>query len=246
MTVAITRKEPGAVELRREAARCRDARAARRMLALALVLEGASREEAARAAGMDRQTLRDWVHRYNAEGLPGLHDRHRSGRKPRLTPEQEAELATAVERGPDPRPGRGGTRAAGRPAAPDRGPLRGPAARALGRRGAAPARLHPPVGQAEAPEGGRDGAGGVQKAFAELVAAALPERARGKPVEVWFQDEARVGQQGTLTRVWARRGTRPRAPRDRRYAWAYLFGAVCPERAVGAALVLPYADTEAT
>ena len=46
--------------------------------------------------------------------------------------------------------------------------------------------------------------------------------------------------------MWARRGTRPRAPRDRRYAWAYLFGAVCPERAVGAALVLPYADTEAT
>ncbi len=78
------------------------------------------------------------------------------------------------------------------------------------------------------------------------MAGALPERARGKPVEIWFQDEARVGQQGTLTRVWARRGTRPRAPRDRRYAWAYLFGAVCPERAVGAALVLPYADTEAT
>ena len=60
------------------------------------------------------------------------------------------------------------------------------------------------------------------------------------------KDEARVGRQGTLTRVRARRGTRPRAPRDRRHAWAYLFGAVCPERAVGAALVLPYADTEAT
>src|ERR687883_940184 len=102
MTVAITRKEPGAVELRREAKRCRDARASRRMLALALVLEGSSREEAARAAGMDRQTLRDWVHRYNAEGLPGLHDRRRPGRKPRLTPEQEAALATAVDRGPDP------------------------------------------------------------------------------------------------------------------------------------------------
>src|SRR4051794_8598008 len=102
MTVAITRKEPGAGELRREARRCRDARAARRMLALALVLEGASREEAARAAGMDRQTLRDWVHRYNAEGLAGLRDRPRSGRRPRLTPEQEAELATAVEQGPDP------------------------------------------------------------------------------------------------------------------------------------------------
>src|SRR3954466_3988461 len=102
MTVAITRHEPGAGELRREAARCRDARAARRRLAPALVLEGSSREEAARAAGMDRQTLRDWVHRYNAEGLAGLRDRPRSGRRPRLTPGQEAELAAAVERGPDP------------------------------------------------------------------------------------------------------------------------------------------------
>src|SRR4051812_49549454 len=100
MTVAITRKEPGAVGLRREARRCRDAAASRRMLAL--VLEGASREEAARAAGMDRQTLRGWVHRYDAEGLAGLRDRPRSGREPRLTPGQEAELAAAVERGPDP------------------------------------------------------------------------------------------------------------------------------------------------
>src|SRR3954451_17380142 len=145
-----------------------------------------------------------------------------------------------------PGPGRRGALAPDRPPGADRGPLRGPAARALGRRGAAPARLRPPVGQAEAPEGGRGGAGGVQEGFAEPVAGAPPGRARGKPVEVWFQDEARVGQQGTPTRVWARRGTRPRAPRDRRYAWAYLFGAVCPERAVGAALVLPYADTEAT
>ena len=98
MTIAITRREPGAGELRREAARCRDARAARRMLALALVLEGSSREEAARAAGMDRQTLRDWVHRYNEEGLAGLHDRPRSGRKPRLTAGQEAELVTEIGR----------------------------------------------------------------------------------------------------------------------------------------------------
>ena len=102
MTVAVTRKELGAGDLRGEARRCRDGAASRRMLALALVLEGSSREEAARHAGMDRQTLRDWVHRYNAEGLAGLRDRPRSGRRPRLTPEQEAELAAAVERGPDP------------------------------------------------------------------------------------------------------------------------------------------------
>ena len=57
--------------------------------------------------------------------------------------------------------------------------------------------------------------------------------------------DARVGQQGTLARLWARTGTRPRAPKDCRYAWAYIFGAVCPARATGAALVMPYANTEA-
>ena len=75
--------------------------------------------------------------------------------------------------------------------------------------------------------------------------AVLPETARGKPIEVWWQDEARIGQQGTLTRVWAERGSRPAAPKDRRYAWACLFGAVCPERGVGAGLVLPHASAEA-
>lgn len=77
--------------------------------------------------------------------------------------------------------------------------------------------------------------------------AALPEAvlAAGTPIEVWFQDEARVGQQGTLTYVWAERGSRPRAPKDLRYEWAYLFGAVCAERGVGAALVLPYANADA-
>ena len=75
--------------------------------------------------------------------------------------------------------------------------------------------------------------------------AALPPAATGKPLEVWFQDEARVGQKGTLTRIWARKGTRPRKPRDTRYEWAYLFGAICPARATGAAIVMPYADTAA-
>lgn len=64
-------------------------------------------------------------------------------------------------------------------------------------------------------------------------------------MEIWFQDEARVGQHGTLTRIWAEQGTRPRAPRDTRYEWVYIFGAVCPDRATTAALVMPKADTEA-
>jgi putative transposase len=75
--------------------------------------------------------------------------------------------------------------------------------------------------------------------------AALPPEPAAKPVEVWFMDEARVGQQGTLTRVWARRGSRPRVPRDRRYTWAWLFGAVCPARQTGAAVIMPEVNVDA-
>jgi len=77
------------------------------------------------------------------------------------------------------------------------------------------------------------------------VTAALPPEAAAKPVEVWFTDEARVGQQGTLTRLWAKRGSRPRAARDRRYQGAYLFGAICPERGTRAAVIMPEVNIEA-
>ena len=70
-------------------------------------------------------------------------------------------------------------------------------------------------------------------------------RVAGTPIEVWHQDEARVGQQGTLTYVWAEKGSRPAALKDLRYEWAYVFGAVCADRGVGAALVMPHCDTDA-
>lgn len=73
----------------------------------------------------------------------------------------------------------------------------------------------------------------------------LPDLRQGTPIEIWFQDEARVGQKNGLVRQWARRGTRPRQPADQRYESAYLFGAICPARGVGAALALPHANTEA-
>ena len=101
--IAITRTEHTARQLRQEASRCRDSDVVRRMLALALVKEGQSRVDAARSCGMDRQTLRDWVHRYNASGLAGLADKQgRTGPKPRLSAGQEAKLASLVRSGPDP------------------------------------------------------------------------------------------------------------------------------------------------
>jgi transposase len=102
VAVAITRTDLTAADLRRTASRCQDAKAARRMLALALVLEGADRTAAAATCGMDRQTLRDWVHRYNAEGLAGLGNRSGGARPRRLDAGQMAELASWVETGPDP------------------------------------------------------------------------------------------------------------------------------------------------
>jgi transposase len=62
-------------------------------------------------------------------------------------------------------------------------------------------------------------------------------------VEIWFQDEARVGQRGTVTRIWAKKGTRPRVIRQQQFEYAYLFGAVCPARAQAVGLVLPTIGT---
>jgi transposase len=99
--IEITRTDLTAGELRAAAVKARDAKAARRMLAIALVLEGKDRKTAAETCGMDRQTLRDWVHRYNAGGLAGLENRKGAGRPSRLNAEQKAELAALVEKGPD-------------------------------------------------------------------------------------------------------------------------------------------------
>lgn len=96
------RKDRTALVLRKAAKRESDARAARRMLAIANALDGMSRAQAARAAGMDRQALRDWVVRYNAHGLDGLYDRWGNGRPPRLTPDEQAELLQIVLAGSDP------------------------------------------------------------------------------------------------------------------------------------------------
>lgn len=99
--LAIRRDRTPAV-LRKQAKSESDTRIARRMLAIANALDGMSRDEAACAAGMDRQTLRDWVLRYNQYGLDGLADQPRGGRPPKLEPYEKAEILEIVIAGPDP------------------------------------------------------------------------------------------------------------------------------------------------
>jgi transposase len=95
------RADRSPAELRRLARLERDGRISARLLALANALEGLPREQAARLAGMTGQTLGDWVHRYNAEGVEGLKDRPRSGRPPRLDESRQAALKALILKGPD-------------------------------------------------------------------------------------------------------------------------------------------------
>jgi transposase len=95
------REDYSAEKLRALARRSKDVNQSRRLLSLAAVRDGKERGEAARIGGMDRQTLRDWVHRFNAQGPDGLIDNWTSGPTPRLSADQLTELTTIVETGPD-------------------------------------------------------------------------------------------------------------------------------------------------
>lgn len=95
------RTDYSASDLRRLAKGSRDVNQSRRLLSLAAVAEGMNRADAARIGGMDRQTLRDWVHRFNALGPAGLKDAWHGGPEPRLSAAQKAQLAEIVETGPD-------------------------------------------------------------------------------------------------------------------------------------------------
>jgi len=99
--VAVRGKQTSA-ELRALAKRCSDVGQARRLLSIAAVVDGASRAAAARLGGMDRQTLRDWVHRFNERGPQGLINRRAPGARAKLSAAQKARLAALVEQGPIP------------------------------------------------------------------------------------------------------------------------------------------------
>ena len=99
--LTITRTDRTSGELRAVSAKCRDGAQVRRLLAIAMVFEGTPRTEAAACNGMDRQTLRDWVHRYNEGGVDALKSQEKPGRTPYLTEAQMAELRQLVVDGPD-------------------------------------------------------------------------------------------------------------------------------------------------
>ena len=236
------RQDFGADELRRFAAKAKDGAQTRRLLALAAVHDGMNRTEAARIGGMDRQTLRDWVHRFNQYGPEGLIDIKPSGRPSKLSEEQKEALKQLVETGPD--PATDGVvrwrcvdlkRVVGQRFGVDLSEVS--LGRALKKLGFShiSARPQHPVQDPEA-------IANSKKLSNPQVVSTL---ATQTPIEVWFQDEMRVGQKNSLVYQWAKKGSRPRQPKDQRYENAYVFGAVCPSRDTGVALIMPHTDTEA-
>ena len=243
--IEITYLDRSAAELRELASKTRDGAVVRRLLGIAMLLDGWSRGEAATASGMDRQTLCDWVHRYNLSDVAGLETGKRSGRPPAMSDAQMAELKALVIKGPDPdKDGVVRWRCVDLRAAIARLYLVQVDQRTVVKwlRKFNLTRLQPrpyhPKKDAEAQET-------FKNSFAVLVIEALPTSAAGKPLEIWFQDEARVGQKGWIPYQWAPVGSRPPAIRDNRHDSVYLFGAICPDRQVGAAIIMPVANTEA-
>ena len=246
MSAAIRiRQDFDAATLRRLATTVADADQVRRLLALAAVYDGKDREEAARIGGMDRQTLRDWVHRFNERGPDGLVNIKAPGRPPTLSKDQMEELGRLVEAGPDPE--KDGVarwrcvdlkRVVGARFAVDLSEVSlGRVLRKLGFSHISARPLHPK----QDPEA----IATFKKNFPARVLETVSRLALATSIEVWFQDEMRVGQKNSLVYQWAKKGTRPRQPKDQRYENAYLFGAVCPSRDTGVAIIMPYANTAA-
>ena len=185
---------------------------------------------------MDRETLRDWVHRYNAEALSGLYDRVSPSPEPRLSAAQLAGLGAIVEAGPD--PGLDGVVHWRRVDLQkvNRAPVRRAPARTLGRHGAGPDGLPPPLGAAASPGEGACGAGGVQGNFVGLVKAALPEHAAGKPIEIWFRTRRRSASRAPSPASGVAPQAAPRAVRPPLRLGLYLRRRL-PARGAGASVI---------
>ena len=231
--------------LRRLAKASKDAGQSRRLLALAEIYDGGRRTEAARIGTVGLQVVRDWVLRFNAKGPDGLIDGKATGKPAKLNDRQRQALARLVESGPIPAI-HGVVRWRRKDLAHwifeefrisvDETTV-GRELRALGFRKISARPRHKGQNEFAVEDFKKNFPAGLGEIRARLPA--------NTAIEIWWQDEARVGQKTMLTRRWARRGSRPTALRDQRTKSAYIFGAICPARGVGAGLVLPRCNTQA-
>jgi transposase len=199
--------------------------------------QGRSAAGVASALGCSVRSARDWVARYNRGGPEALAERPHSGRPPRLAGPELARFKERLQAGPTPEDG----------ICTSYGPdLRRILEREFGvllglravydlwhRHGFSSLRPRPRHQDADEE---------LQAIFKEVILdqiQAIEEAHPDNDVQVWFEDEARFGQQGTLARVWARRGSRPRGVRQNQYTYLYVLTAVCIGTGAASGLISP-------
>src|SRR5512147_341307 len=210
--------------------------------AVILAKQGYSAPEIARALGCSRRAVQTWVGQYNQGGVPALQERPHTGRPPRLAGPELLRFQARLEAGPKPEDGVCTFRCQDlcRILEEEFGvTLRRQAMYDLLHRLDYSSLMPRPQHEQANPE--------VQEFFKEIVVEQIDAIAAAHPdqeVRLYFEDEARFGQQGTITRVWAPKGSRPRAVRQTRYTFLFVLVAVCVSTGEASALIMPELNAE--
>jgi transposase len=212
-----------------------------RYQAVVLAKQGHSAPEIAQVLGCSRRAVQNWVAQYNRGGLPALQEQPHTGRPPRLTGPERRQFQERLEAGPKPEDGTCTLRCRDlcRILEDEFGvTLRRQAMYDLLHRLGYSSLMPRPQHEQANPE--------VQEFFKELVVEqidAIADQHPGQEIRTYHQDEARFGQKGTLTRVWARKGSRPRAVRQTGFTSLYVLAAVCAATGTVSALIMPELNT---
>ncbi|EOB1207587.1 IS630 family transposase [Photobacterium damselae] len=212
-----------------------------RLLALAHFKDGHSRTQIAKFLKVSRTSVNKWVQTFLEEGLDGLKEKPRTGRPPLLTPKQREQLSQYIkDKAHDTQGGRLTGADIHAYIVKEFGKYYHPDSiyyllNHMGFAWITSRSKHPQQSQA------------IQEDFKKFkfeTILKIPGHIALKNVDIWFQDEARFGQQNTTTRLWAERGTRPRAVKQQQFEYAYLFGSICPQKGIGEAIVVPWVNKD--
>jgi transposase len=207
-----------------------------KLQALYHLQEGKSITEVSEITLYDRKSIRRWLHMFVLFDYEGLIDKEGRGRKPRLAPSDEESFSRRLDCLQEQNEG-------GRITVDDIQKLLAEEFNCNYSRSGVYALLDRLnivwiSGRSKHPKHSQEAIEQFKALFPEEVER-IQDKIDSDNIEIWWQDESRIGQQGSLSRVWASKGTRPRVVRQRQFLSTYIFGAVCPDRDLGCALVLP-------
>ncbi|UAL41447.1 IS630 family transposase [Shewanella inventionis] len=214
-----------------------------RLLAVAMFMQINNRSEVARRLNVSRRSVNDWVSSFLNQGLAGLDDKPRIGKKSRLTTKQKEQVYLFVKDAAHSTKG-------GRLTARDIQEFITSQYDVSYSHSHVYWLLHKLgfswiTSRSKHPKQSDEAQETFKKTLQNKAIDILPVHVPFDRVDIWFQDEARFGQQNTTTRLWAPKGSRPRSVRQQQFEYAYLFGAICPATGATEALVTPFVNQDA-